>query len=187
MNNKGRARAVYLATVASMIALTGGFVMASTIGTIPSPPAQGGGYTSAGTPPAGVVNTATKLSQAGATGAATTNSLGSPKVLSVTTTSGTDTINVNAITASGDYVQTVTLTLTSGSPQVAASQEYAVSIFIGGATGTPQTTYIETSATFGSSAVDTVVFQYDIGNGTSSITITSVSDLITQCSSVGSC
>ena len=85
MQQKSRARAIYLATIASMIALTAGFVMATTVGTITSPPAQGGGYTGAGTPPTGVATTSTKLSQAAATASATANTLASPKVLSVTT------------------------------------------------------------------------------------------------------
>lgn len=186
MNNKSRARAIYLATIAAMIAMTGGLVMATTINSITSPPAQGGGYTAAGTPPAGVANTATSLAQASATVAATTNTLASPKVLSVTTTSGSDTVNLNGVTL-GDYVETLTVTLTAGSPQVAANQEYMVSVYIGGGTSSPQLVYIETSATFGSAAVDTVNFQYDLGSGSSAITITSVSDLITQCTAVGNC
>ncbi|MCI4317888.1 MAG: hypothetical protein L3J96_05060, partial [Thermoplasmata archaeon] len=96
-------------------------------------------------------------------------------------------IDVNAVAAVGDYVQTLTLTFTAGSPAVAASVEYSISIFISGATSTPQLVYLETSATFGSSAVDTVSFEYDIGNGSTPMTITSVSDLITQCSAVGTC
>ena len=184
--NRLSTKAIYLATAAAMIALTGGFVMATTVSSISAPPAQGGGYTATGTPPAGVANTGVRMTQAGATAAATTNSLASPHQLTVTTSSGTDTVDVNAVTA-GDFVETLTMTLTAGSPNVAASAEYSVSIYIAGATSTPQVVYIETSGTFGSSAVDTISFVYDMGSGSGSITISAVSDLVTQCSSVGHC
>ena len=184
--NRLSTKAIYLATAAAMIALTGGFVMATTVSSIATPPAQGGGYTATGTPPAGVANTGVRMVQAGTTGVATTNTLAAPYQLTVTTTSGSDTVNINAVTA-GDFVETLTVTLTAGSPTVAASAEYAVSVFISGATSSPQTVYVETSGTFGSGAVDTVDFVYDMGSGSGSITITAVSDLVTQCSSVGNC
>jgi hypothetical protein len=187
MQARARNRAIYVGTIASMLALTAGFVLAATVGSIPSPPAQGGGYTAAGTPPTNVATTGARLSQASASGAATTNTLASPHVLTVTTSSGSDALNLNAITAAGDYVQTVTITLTAGSPGVAASTEFSISIFIAGATGSPAVIYIETSATFGSNAVDTLDISFDMGTGSSGFTITSVSDLITQCSSVGTC
>jgi hypothetical protein len=187
MRRKWSNRAIYLATAAAMVALTGGFVLATTVTSISAPPPQGGGYTSAGTPPAGVATTATRLSQASATALATTNSLSGPASLTATTSPATDTIHVNAVGAVGDYVQTVTLTFTAGSPQVAQNQEYEVSIYIDGATSTPQVVYVETATGFASPAVDTVNFEYDVGSGSSSITITAVSDLITQCSAVGTC
>ncbi|MCI4331084.1 MAG: hypothetical protein L3K19_04475 [Thermoplasmata archaeon] len=187
MQERARNRAIYIGTIASMLALTAGFVLAATVGTIPAPPAQGGAYTAAGTPPANVATTGARLTQAAATGAVTTNSLASPHVLTVTTSSGSDALNMNAISTVGDYVQTITITLTAGSPSVAANTEYSISLFIAGATGTPQLLYVETSATFGSGAVDTLDISYDMGSGSSGFTITAVSDLITQCSAVGTC
>lgn len=187
MRGKSQARTIYLVTIAAMIALTGGLVMATAIGPIATPPAQAGGYTSAGNAPSGVSTTGTSMSQAGATSAATTNTIAAPYVLTVTTTSGSDSVYLNQVTNVGDFVQTVTVTITGGSPGAPTSTEYAVSIYIGGATSSPTMVYVETSSTLGNGVVDTVSFVYDIGSGSTSVTISSVSDLVTQCSSVGTC
>ncbi|HEY6238251.1 MAG TPA: hypothetical protein VIZ68_03595, partial [Thermoplasmata archaeon] len=70
---------------------------------------------------------------------------------------------------------------------VAANTEYEVSIYIAGSTSAPQVVFVETGPSFASPAVDTVSFVYDMGSGSGTITITAVSDLITQCSAVGTC
>jgi hypothetical protein len=186
MGEKLKRRAVYLTTIAAMLAMTGGFVLATTITALTVPPAQGGGFTTTGTPPAGVANSQILIVQAPATAAATTNSLATPMALSAVTTSTTDVVDVNAIATVGDFVQTVTLTFTAAGGAPAAT-EYAISIQIAGSTTAPQILYIETNSGFASPGVDTVEFQWDLGSGAGGITITSVSDLITQCPSVGVC
>lgn len=187
MGEKLKRRAIYLTTIAAMIAMTGGFVVATTITSIATPPGQGGAFGSAGTPPAGVATTGMLISQASATAGATANSLGSPDALTATTSSVTDTVHVNAVGAAGDFIETVTVTLTAGSSAAPASTEYEISFMIAGSTSSPQLVFVETTGTFASPAVDTVALQWDMGSGSSSITITSVSDLVTQCSSVGTC
>jgi hypothetical protein len=182
MRRKWSNRAIYLATAAAMVALTGGFVLATTVTSITAPPAQGGGYTSAGAPPAGVQTTGTNLTQASATTSATPNSASSPHGLTATTSPVTDIVNVNAVAAKGDYIQTVTITFTGGSSGVGVNQAFEVSIYIGTAMTAPVLVYVVTSGSLGSGVVDTVNFEYDLGSGSSPITVSSVSDLITQCS-----
>lgn len=187
MGERLRRRTIYLATIAAMVAMTGGFVMATTISTITAPPPQGGGYTGAGTPPAGVATSSVLISQATGTASASVSSINSPAVLTATSSSALDTYNINAVLGAGDFLETITVTLTAGSPEVAASTEYAISIYINGVTSTPQTLWIETGSSFAAPALDTVSLVYDLGSGSSNVTITSVSDLVTQCPSVGTC
>ena len=187
MAPKMKRRAIYLMTIAAMVAMTGGFVLATTITVLTAPPAQGGGFASTGTPPAGVANSQILISQAALPAIATTNSLGLPAGLSAGATSATDTVNVNAIAGVGDFIETVTLTFTAGVSGAPASTEYAISIQIAGSTSAPQIVYVETNSAFAPSAVDTVNFNWDMGSGSLGITITSVSDLITQCPTVGTC
>jgi hypothetical protein len=185
MKERLKRKGIYLATIAAMIAMTGGYVMATTISTLTAPPAQGGGYTGTGTPPAGVSTSRVLMAQAAASAGQTSNSIGSPAALTAGTSSVTDTVNVNAIAAAGDFTETVTVAFTGGT--VPASTEFEVSIYITGSTGAPQVVFVETSSSLASPAVDSVNFVYDMGSGSGSITITSVSDLITQCGSVGTC
>jgi len=186
MGEKTKRRAVYMVTIAAMVAMTGGFVLATTISAITAPAAQGGGFASTGTPPAGVTNSEILISQAAAPAVATSNSIGIPVALTATTGTSTDVVDVNNIGGLGDFVETVSLTF-SASAGAPAGTEYSVSIVITGSTPTPQVMYVETSSLFAGSGVETVNFVWDMGNGATSITISSVSDLITQCSSVGSC
>jgi hypothetical protein len=186
MGEKIKRRAVYMVTIAAMVAMTGGFVLATTITALTAPPAQGGGFATTGTPPVGVTNSEILISQAVAPAIATSNSIGVPAALTATTGNTTDVIDVNTVGAMGDFVETVTLTF-SASLGAPASTEYAVSIVITGSTGAPQIVYVETNSGFSASGVDTVNFVWDMGSGSSGITISSVSDLITQCPSVGVC
>lgn len=176
-----------MATVAAMVAMTGGFVMATTISTITAPPPQGGGYTGQGTPPANVLTSGVLMSQAGATAGISSSTISGPAVLTATSSSAGDSYFVTAVANVGDFLDTITVTFTAGSPAVAANTEYQVSIYVNGVTGTPITFWLETGPSFAAPAVDTVSVVYDLGSGSSNVTITSVSDLITQCSAVGTC
>jgi len=187
MGERFRRRAVYLTTIAAMVAMTGGFVLATTISTITAPPPQGGGFASTGSPPANVATTNILMTQAAATSAATVSSIGAPTLLTAAGSSATDTFFVNGVATVGDFLQTMTITFTAGGPNVAPNTEYEISIFIAGSTSAPQIVFVETGASFASPAVNTVNFVYDMGSGSGTITITSVSDLITQCSAVGTC
>jgi len=187
MGERFRRRAIYLTTIAAMIAMTGGFVLATTISTITAPPPQGGGFAGTGTPPTNVATTAILMTQAAATSSATSSSIGAPAVLTAGGSSASDTFFVNGVATVGDFLETLTITFTAGSPDVAANTEYQISIYIAGSTSAPQVVFVETGASFASPAVDTVSFVYDMGSGSGTITITSVSDLITQCASVGTC
>lgn len=185
MAERWKRRAIYLTTIAAMVAMTGGFVLAATVSNLPSTP-QGGAFSSSGSAPTGVSTTSMVMAQASASGGATANSLASPAGLTAGTSSATDTINLNAVAAAGDFTETITVTISAASGAT-ASTEYAISVMVAGATSTPQLVYIETSGTLASPAVDTVNLVWDLGTGTGGITVTSVSDLVTQCSAVGTC
>src|SRR5579863_10192875 len=157
MAPKLKRRAIYLATIAAMVAMTGGFVLATTITALSSPPSQGGGFATTGTPPAGVDNSAILISQAGAPAAATVNSLAAPAALSATSGTTIDTVNLNAIVNPGDFVETVTLNWTAAAGAL-ASTEYAISIQIAGSTGAPHVVYVETASGFTGAGVDSVNF-----------------------------
>lgn len=187
MGERLKRKAIYLTTIAAMIAMTGGFVMATTITTLTSPPGQGGGFAQTGTPPAGVTTVGTLMVQAAGSASATVNSLASPSTLTAGASSASDSIFVNDIGSAGDFLQTITVTFTAGGAGAAASTEYELSINVAGSTTGPQLVFIETSSAFASPAVDTVTLEWDMGTGVGGITITSVSDLITQCPSVGNC
>lgn len=176
-----------MATVAAMIAMTGGFVLATTISTITAPPAQGGGYTNQGSPPVNVLTSGVLLAQASATQAASSSSISAPSVLTATASSANDNYFVTSVANVGDFTETFTITFTAASPEVAANTEYQISIYVNGVTSTPQVFWLETGPSFAAPAVDTVSVVYDLGSGSSNVTITSVSDLITQCTSVGTC
>lgn len=186
MGPKTKRRAIYIATIAAMVAMTGGFVLATTITALSSPPAQGGGFATTGTPPAGVANSEILISQAGTPAVATVNSLGAPAGLTATTGTTVDFVYLNTVVNPGDFVETVTLNFTAaaGAP---AGTEYAISIQIAGSTPAPSVVYVETNSGFTGAGVDSVNFVWDMGTGASGITITSVSDLVTQCPSVGYC
>lgn len=187
MGERTRRRAIYLATIAAMVAMTGGFVLATTISTITAPPPQGGGYTGQGTPPANVDTSGVLMSQASATAAISSSTINSPAVLTAGASSASDSYFVTSVASVGDFLETITVTFTAGSPAVAANTEYQLSIFVNGVTSTPVVFWLETGASFAAPAVDTVSIVYDLGSGSSNVTITSVSDLITQCSAVGTC
>ncbi|GEM_PF-4062336 len=186
MAQKMKRRAIYIATIAAMVAMTGGFVLATTITALSSPPAQGGGFATTGTPPAGVANSEILISQASAPAVTTINSVAVPAALTATTGTTIDTIHLNTVVNPGDFLEILTLNFTAaaGAP---ASTEYAISIQIAGSTGVPQIVYIETAAGFTGAGIDSVNFVWDMGSGSGGITITSVSDLVTQCPSVGYC
>ncbi len=187
MGERLRRRTIYLATVAAMIAMTGGFVMATTITTLTSPPPQGGSYAATGAPPAGVSTSAILILQASATSPVSTSSAGVPAILTATTATTTDFYYLNAVANVGDFLQKINLTITAGSPAPTANLEYQVQVFINGVTASPITLWVETSATFAAPGVQIVSVVYDLGAGSSPVTITAVSDLVTQCTSVGSC
>ncbi len=186
MAQKLKRRAIYVATIAAMVAMTGGFVLATTITALSNPPAQGGGFATTGTPPAGVANSEILISQAAAPAVLTVNSLGAPAALTATSGTAIDTINLNAVVNPGDFLEILTLNFTAASGAL-PSTEYAVSVQIAGSTGAPHVVYVETAAGFTSPGLDSVNFVWDMGIGAGGITITSVSDLVTQCPSVGYC
>ena len=194
MGKSIRRRTVYVATIVSMLAMAGGFVLAATVGGFTNaPPTQGGAYGTQGTGPSGVVSTGAQLSMASSAlattcGTATTSTNGVPDALTATTGATADTYCATAVTA-GHYVDTITITFTGAAGAAAPDgYEYAITYFIGGVTASPTVIYVQTNSGLTTGGVDTLSIVYDLGSGSVSVTITSVSDLLTQCTTTaGAC
>jgi hypothetical protein len=177
-----RRRTVYAATIVAALAMVGGYVVAFTITPILQAP-QNGSFGAANTVN-GVNTPAMQLLIAGATNGPTTATQGSPFVLGA---SGTSTLYVNLVSQQ-DYFEQVTVTFAWGSTTatgVPANQGYEITLDVNlGGSSTPVNVFVISNPSFSSGTV-TLSLDYDVGSGSGGITVTSVSDLVTQCTMSG--
>ncbi|HKS59182.1 MAG TPA: hypothetical protein VJS68_00195 [Thermoplasmata archaeon] len=173
-----RRRTVYAATIVAALAMIGGYVVATTISQVPQA-AQNGAF-GGSTNVAGVTTTAMQTSIAGSAMPASTATIGSPLALPATTQ--TVSLNVNSI-AQQDYFEQVTISIVN--PGAGSSQGFEITLDVNtGVSATPVNVYVETNSGFVGATI-TLNVNYDLGSGSGGITVSAVSDLITQCTMSG--
>ncbi len=193
-----RRRTIYIGTVVAMLAMVGGFVVASfTIGPFTNAPSQGAASTSAPglstvSFPAENVTMASSTNKPVALGGACTATSSSTKALPTTLVSaGGTTVNtilycLDSVTtsgfASGQLVQVLNVTWAS---TTAVSTEFEVNVFISATNNVQTTAYLETPGTVAAPGPSVeIVLDLPVASDT---TVTSFTVLVSQCSAVGTC
>ena len=190
-----RRRTVQIATAVALLAMVGGFALATfAIGNLTGPETgqSGASLSTTGTP--GVQTTSVYLAQQahgpGSKGYGASHSSGTGltqlsafDVCGIATNcvaAGTELYNVTAITAVGDITQNISVKWTF--PTATAGNEWSLSIDIGGVTATPAVLYACTPT--GTLAGDsTVTFAYDLSG--SANTVDTVSVIATNLGALG--
>ena len=184
MGAKFRRRTVYVATIAAILSMVGGFALASfTLGGFSNAPLQSGSNNTPN-PPTGVSFTSSyaqlaSLTSPAATGKCTATDSSTSTVTDAMVSGSTIFVCLNSVGGTGflapDTIEQATI---AWSTAASASTVFELAIYFGGLTTSPVQAFVTTPATI--LATSSVLIAYDMTAG-GKTSVSSVSVIVSQC------